>query len=279
MNHLLGCTTRPYASLTFSEACKHIRAAGYTDVAVFGNADGAHVHANSTPDQIRIVRDTAANAALAPSMLMGGTQLQLGLHAAVNEYKRLIDNTAAMGAKWLLDCGTSNTDHYEDYYELMRRVAPHADQAGVNITRKPHGGNTLNARDLMDACHQVKHRAFGICYDPGNIIYYSKGEHRPETDLDSLAPMVTTVIIKDCVIRGDEPEVMITPGEGLVDFAQVIDCLIRGGFLGPFYVECVSGDHIDEINANVNATYKFLRRILSHLPSDQGPDAGGRRRA
>ena len=34
MKHTIGCTTRPYGSLTFSEACEHIAAAGYTDVAV-----------------------------------------------------------------------------------------------------------------------------------------------------------------------------------------------------------------------------------------------------
>ena len=38
MKHTIGCTTRPYGSLTFPEACDHIAAAGYADVAVFANA-------------------------------------------------------------------------------------------------------------------------------------------------------------------------------------------------------------------------------------------------
>ena len=39
-------------------------------------------------------------------MLIGSTKLNLGLEAAVDDYKRLIDNAAALGTRWLLDCGT-----------------------------------------------------------------------------------------------------------------------------------------------------------------------------
>ena len=37
MEHTIGCTTRPYASVSFAEACEHIAEAGYSDVAVFRN--------------------------------------------------------------------------------------------------------------------------------------------------------------------------------------------------------------------------------------------------
>lgn len=37
MKLTIGCTTRPYSAWSFEEACEHILAAGYTDVAVFSN--------------------------------------------------------------------------------------------------------------------------------------------------------------------------------------------------------------------------------------------------
>ena len=114
--------------------------------------------------------------------------LNEGWKVSLDDYKQLIGNAAALGAKWLLDCGTSNEAHYRDYYELMRRAAPYADQAGINIALKPHGGISLTIQDLIKADQEVNHSAFGICYDPGNIIYYTKGELRPETEIDAVAP-------------------------------------------------------------------------------------------
>ncbi len=263
MEHIIGCTTRPYGSLTFGEACEHIAAAGYTDVAVFANAGQIPVRSDSTDVEIAGARKAAAAAGLAPSMLIGSTKLDLGLEAAVDDYKRLIDNAAALGTKWLLDCGTGNEAHYADYFELMRQAAPHAGEMGVNITMKPHGGISLTVQDLIDADGKVNHPAFGICYDPGNIIYYTKGDIRPETDVAVAAPKVSTTIIKDCVVEDGVPDVMVTPGEGLVDFETVLNGLVSGGFAGPLYVECVGGTTVDEINRNTKATLKLVSDILA----------------
>lgn len=263
MTYTIGCTTRPYASLTFSEACEHIAAAGYTDVAIFANRGKMSVQAGSTFTEISAIRKSVANAGLVPSMLLGRTQLNLGLDAALDDYKRLIDKVADLGAKWLLDCGTGDQARYSDYLRLMRLAAPFAAQAGINITMKPHGGISLTADDLCKADKEVNHPAFGICYDPGNIIYYTKGDRRPETDVVSVASKVTTAIVKDCVFTNGTPDVMVTPGEGLVDFNRVFGVLVAGGFGGPLYVECVGGNQLDEINANVKSTLKFVSDILA----------------
>jgi len=270
MELVIGCTTRPHASLTLAEACERIAAAGYTDVAVFGNKiaegkSGNLVRSDSTSDEVATARKAAADAGLTPSMLIGGTKLNLGLDAAVDDYKKLIDNAAALGTTWLLDCGIGNEELYDQYYELMSRSAPHAEQAGVNITLKPHGGITLTVEGLAYAYDKVNHPAFGICFDPGNVIYYTKGDLRPETDIDKIAPMVTTGIIKDCVVEDGKPDVMVTPGEGLVEFDTVLSGLVAGGFTGPLYVECVNGKEIDEIDANIKSTLKFVKDILAEL--------------
>ena len=265
MELTIGCTTRPYGKLSLADACQHIAAAGYSDVAVFRCGDAVPVRSDTTPAEAKQARQTAEDAGLQPSMLIGGTKLNLGLDAAVDDYKTLIDRTADLGAKWLLDCGTGNPAHYDDYHELMRRAAPHAQQAGVNITLKPHGGITLTADNMLETCNKIGHAAFGLCFDPGNIIYYTKGELRPEIEVAKVAPKVTTGIIKDCVVEGDKADVMVTAGEGLVDFEGVLSGLVSNGFRGPLYVECVAGTELDEIDANVRATLTFVKGILARL--------------
>ena len=265
MDLTIGCTTRPYSSLPLDEACRRIASAGYTDVAVFSNDGRVAVRSDSSADEVADARKTIAEAGLRPSMLLGRTDLDLGLVSAVEDYERLISNAAELGIDWLLDCGTGKEEYYDDYYELMRRAAPRAEELGVNVVLKPHGGITLTPDDLLRANERVGRPGFGICHDPGNIIYYSRGELRPEEDVGRVAPAVRACIVKDCVVVDGKPDVMVTPGEGLVDFEAFLGGLVRNGFRGPLYVECVGGRELDEIDANVEKTLGFVRGVLERL--------------
>jgi sugar phosphate isomerase/epimerase len=257
----LGCTTRPYRDLPFADACQRIAAAGYTDVGVFSG-----VGSGSPRQEILAARQTATDVGLAPSLLLARARLELELDGAEAAYRSLIDGAAALGASWILDLGTAQEAFYERYLALMRRVASYAESAGVQITVKPHGGITRTTEDLIAVHRQVDHPAYGVCYDPGNIIYYTQGSERPETHLARVAPLVTACIIKDCVVRDGQPDVMITPGEGWVDFDQVLAGLTEARFRGPLYVECVGGESIAEIDRNVRRTRTYLEEILARLP-------------
>ena len=79
MELTLGCTTRPFAKLPFAEACQRIAAAGYTDVAVFGDVVGS----DSSREEVLATRQVAQDAGLVPSMLLARAQLDLGPDEAV----------------------------------------------------------------------------------------------------------------------------------------------------------------------------------------------------
>lgn len=276
MEHSVGCTSRPYAELSYTEAYARIAAAGYTEVAVFGNQGRVPVRADSTTQEVADVRRAAAAAGLNPSMVIGGVQLGPGIDAAVEEYCRLIHHVAALGARYLLDCGAGQRDDLGAYCEVMRRAAPHAAQASLQITLKPHGGITVTGSDLAGIQRLVGHPAFGICYDPGNIVYYSQGELRPEAELEHVAGMVTTGIIKDCVVRDGKPDVAVTPGDGLVDFPRVLAGLAAGGFDGPYYVECVGGTTPVAVDRDLAFTLGYARGILETQAADRpAVSAGG----
>jgi sugar phosphate isomerase/epimerase len=260
--HVIGSTTRPYNQLTFAEACERIARAGYSDVAVFAHDRQMPVDSESTAEQIADARKAATDAGLAPSMVLGRTHLELGLDAATDDYKRLIDNSASLGAKWILELGTGKVDQYADYPKLMKGVADHAASTGVGISLKPHGGISLTAQELIDLHDQVDHPAFRISYDPGNIIYYTKGEVRPESEVELISSRTSTLIIKDCTLDGEKPDVMVTAGDGLVDFAFVIGKMEEGGFDGPMYVECVGATAPDEVDADLSRTHAFISGLI-----------------
>lgn len=261
-NHIIGSTTRPYNQLTFSDACQRIAGAGYTDVAVFAHDREMPVDSNSSADQVAAARKSAADAGLSPSMILGRTHLELGLEGATADYKKLIDNSAGLGVKWILELGTGKEEQYADYPKLMQAVVGHAASAGIGISLKPHGGISLTAQELIDLHDQVNHPAFRISYDPGNIIYYTKGEVRPESEVEMIASRTSTLIIKDCSLEGDKPDVMVTAGDGLVDFAFVIGKMQEGGFEGPMYVECVGSTEPDDVDKDLKRTHTFISGLL-----------------
>ena len=260
MKLTIGCTTRPFANVPFAEACHRIATAGYSDIAVF-----TAVTAESTREEVLAARQTALAEGLKPSLVLAHARLDLGIEQAAKQYRQLIDNAALLGASWLLDLGSDKAELYDSYVSVMKQASAYAARAGLQISVKPHGGITLTAEDLLALLKRVDHPAFGICYDPGNIIYYTKGARRPEMDIDKVAPLVTVGIIKDCIVKDDVPDVMITPGEGWVDFDAVFKGLVNGGFRGPLYVECVGGSTPEEIDRNVLRTREFVSAILEKL--------------
>jgi sugar phosphate isomerase/epimerase len=265
MKLTIGCTTRPYNSMTFQDACAHIARAGYTDVAVFAHDRQMPVDSASSEDQVTEARNAAEGVGLAPSMLLGRTHLELGLDAAVDDYKKLIDNATTLGTTWILELGTSKEEYYADYPELMRQAAPHAQEAGVGISLKPHGGISLTARELIELHGKVNHPAFSISYDPGNIIHYTKGEVRPESEVGEIASRTSTMIVKDCALEDGQPNVMVTAGDGLVEFYTVLSEMVAGGFDGPLYVECVGGKTPKEVDRDVAFTRGYVTGILEGL--------------
>jgi len=260
--HILGSTTRPYHGLTFAEACERIAGAGYTDVAAFSHNGEMPVDSRSTHAQVIEARDAASRAGVRPSMVLGRTHLDMGLPEATDDYRRLIDNCASLGASWVLELGTSRENHYEDYPKLMGAVVEHAAAAGIGISLKPHGGISLTAEELIDLHDQVDHPAFRISYDPGNIIFYTRGEVRPESEVELIASRTSTLIIKDCQLDGNEPDVMVTAGDGLVDFPFVISRMAAGGFSGPMYVECVGASAPDDVDTALRRTRDYVSTLM-----------------
>lgn len=265
MQLTLGATTRPWGRWTFEEACRGIADAGYSDVAIFAHNRVIPINSSSTPEEVAAVRKTVDSVGLVASMLISQTRLDLPLEEAVADYCKLIDSAAAAGVAWVMNGGCARPELYEKYNELMRRCAPYAQEKGVRLSMKPHGGNGLTSKDMKRVVEAVNHPAFCICYDPGNIIYYTKGEVRPEPDVHDIKEHVGLCIIKDCVVVDGKPDVNILPGTGLVDFRQVLGTLVEAGFRGPLYVECLGGSEWDDIQERAKRTHAFISEIVAAL--------------
>jgi inosose dehydratase len=148
----------------------------------------------------------------------------------------------------------------EQYFTMLREVAPLAERAGVTIVMKPHMGVTGTGADLADIVEVIDHPAVRVCYDAGNIAFYEG--LRPEDDVKDCARYVWAVCIKDH--RGPRANVDFPiPGEGDVDHAGVFRTLLGTGFSGPALVERIDGQpDAAAMDAALTKARTYLERAL-----------------
>jgi hypothetical protein len=109
----------------------------------------------------------------------------------------------------------------------------------------------------------IGHENFRIWYDPGNIYYYSNAELDPVDDAPTVDGLVIGMSVKDYV---HPKNVLVTPGEGMVDFSTVFRRLYAGGFRkGPLIVECLKPGDQKQLLAEAIKARRFLEEQTAEL--------------
>jgi len=254
----LGCVTRPWNSFTWEEFLAGAAGASYECIGTTRHA-GEWIVADEVPvEVIKRRRAEVEEAGLLPSTCWGGFPLDAGPEAAEEGLLRTIDAIAAFGAPYLLHCGTARGPNADLFYDTMAACCDYAEDRGVMLTLKPHGGITCTGADLVYALERIDHDNFGIYYDAGNIMHY-KGLD-PVNELLVVADYVVGMCIKDSL--GELEGVNILPGTGVVDFEGVFELLLDADFDGPLLVECLGGESLDEVNEAAAKTHAFLEGLI-----------------
>lgn len=261
----LACMNRPWAQFSFERALEGVRAAGFSAFALLSHAREQLIAPDTPPEEAARVAEIIAQHGLRLVMIHHSVQLGGTGEAALESTKRQIDHCRRLGVRVLLEMGCARPEHYDLYFEIMRQAAPYAEDQGVVIALKPHGGLSTTGPDTLAAVRRVDHPAYRVCFDPGNLLYYA-GE-RPEQSLPQLAPYVAAMCIKD-ETGGSGPgrTVTVTPGDGDVDFHEVFRILRDHAFAGPAAVETLGpGDRPEAVDEHGRRAYRFLTQQLAAL--------------
>ena len=170
-----------------------------------------------------------------------------------------IDNAHRLSLRYVLSFGVDKAAEYDHYYRVMANAASYAEEHGIALAMKPHGGASGASEEILRCIEKVKHRNFKIWYDAGNIIYYTGKD--PLTELEPVAQYVTGFCAKDCAEQ--KGNVMIQFGAGKVDFGAIFRKLKSAGFDGPIMVECCAlASTPQEVAVNARRNREFLERAL-----------------
>jgi sugar phosphate isomerase/epimerase len=259
----IGCFNRPWAEWSFDEALDGIKAAGYKVTGLLTRTrTEPFIGAAATPEYLDGLKEKIARRGLSANMGALGTRHNIPFEESLADARKQADNAARLGLQYLLSFGVDRPEQYDHYYRVMAGLAAYAQDRGLKLVMKPHGGGSGASEEILRCIEKVNHPNFKIWYDAGNIIHYTGKD--PIAELEPIVQHVTGFCAKDCgQQRGD---VMIQFGTGKVDFAGVFRKLKAAGFNGPIMVEgCALSKSPDEVTANARANREFLEKTLSSL--------------
>lgn len=246
----LVCCTLPYARYSMERALDGISKAGYKYVGFGLRHEGQSVPSDyPSADELTRLKEEFAKRNLQPTLMWGTS---LAGEADLSQYRRRVDVAEALGVTFLLGGGTWGYHKFPDeplseselakahevFVDNVRKVAPYAQEAGIQILLKPHTGNTATAALLAKTIADIGASNVMACYDPGNVSYYEG--LAPDKDLGPYANVTASIVAKDHQgprAHGDFPP----PGEGAVDFSAIFDMLAKASFSGLIAVERVDG--------------------------------------
>ncbi len=263
----IGCFNRPWLGdknkWDYDTALDGIKAAGYKLTGMLTRtAKEPFIGSDATPEYLAELKKRIAARGLA--LNMGALRIKdtLPLAEQIKDTRQQIDNGKTVGVEFLLTFGANNEKQYEDYYKLMHDASAYAQERGLKVVLKPHGGASGAAEEIQRCLDQVKHPNFKIWFDAGNIIYYTGKD--PLEQLKPIASQVTGFCAKDC--DKQKGSVWLEFGTGKVDFRAVFAELKRTGFNGPVMVECCAqGDTPDIVTANARKNREYLANLFATL--------------
>ena len=272
----IGCFNRAWTKWSYDVALDGIKGAGYKLTGLLsahpifapGATEPTHgqveafARMDATPEYLDSLRKRIAARGLSVNMYALRNKFSGKSADVIKDVRTQIDHAKTLALEFVLTFGVNNPADYDNYFNAMADGAAYAQEHGIKLVMKPHGGSSGSSEEILHTIEKVNHPNFKIWYDAGNIIYYTGKD--PVEDLDPIAQYVTGFCAKDCAGKGRE--VMIQFGEGKVDFAAVFKRLKTAGFNGPVMVEGIAvGATADETTENARKNREFLERVLASV--------------
>lgn len=261
----VGCFNRPWTKWSYDVTLDSIKEAGYKVTGLLTPiAAQKEFFTGSEASAEYLAALKAKVAARGLTVNMGALRIKntVPLADAIADTRKQIANIHTVGGQFALTFGVDKPEHYDQYFKVMADAAAFAQERGIKLVLKPHGGGSGASDEIRKALKAVGHANFKVWYDAGNIIYYTGKD--PVAELEPIAEHVTGFCAKDCAAQ--KADVMVQFGTGKVDFAGVFKKLKSAGFNGPIMVECCKiGATAQETMENARANRLFLEKVLASI--------------
>ena len=261
MANPLAGHTNTYHTYGHDEALAGIAAAGYRYVeltAVPGWTE--HVDLATPPGEVRRKLDGYSLTAVSlsgHSDLTTPDGLEHGIRAVrwAADYGLPIMNTAVGGHQ-------SADENESAFLDNVGALADAAGDAGVAVALEIHGDIMATSDVTIPLMEKIGRESVKVNYDTANVEFY--GGVKAVDDLPKITPWLAHVHLKDTTGgkgNWDFPAI----GDGVIDFARVLEILRDAGYTGPYSVELeFQGEpwhSLEDVNTAMRRSYEHLSSL------------------
>lgn len=275
----IGCYTRPWGAYEFRTALDAVADAGYKHLGLMTIQNKARANlvislASTLEEAEKIGQEVRQRGLDIPSTYAGGFPVT-SIDEGIKGLRHLVDCCAAARSQTLLLGGTGDAKTFDAYYKIVAECCDYAADKKVGMMIKPHGGLNSTGAELRKILQTVGKKNFTVCYDAGNIAFYSNGAIDPVKDAADVDGLVSMWTIKDYrptprvpLPKDAKPprytgDVALTPGTGKIDFKGVFARLQQGGFRsGYLLVECLAPGDPPQLLAEAKKAKTFLEELI-----------------
>ena len=189
----IGCYNRPWVEKsrgwTYETALEGIKKAGYNITGLLTPfTSEPFIGSTATPEYLDGLKKRIAAHDLKANMGALHLKNNVSVEESIKDVRKQIDNAKLLDLEFLLTFGTNDPRDYADYYHIMSDAAVYAQEHGLKLVLKPHGGGSGAAEEILRCIEQVKQPNFKIWYNAGNIIYYTGKDWNSSSPLFNMSP-------------------------------------------------------------------------------------------
>ncbi|MFN3650856.1 MAG: sugar phosphate isomerase/epimerase family protein [Armatimonadota bacterium] len=267
----IGCMTYVYRDFPLQRALEGIARSGYRYVA-WGTE-----HQEEPGRRVPVIaKDAPAEAARRLAARCRGLGLEPVMmfsmvypehRDAVEVFKRRIEQAHAAGMPQVLTFGHTENGARPVWMERFRTLAPIAQEAGVTLVIKQHGGETGTGEACARITRELAHPHVKVNFDAGNVMDYLDVD--PIPDLRRCADEVRSFCIKDH--RNFPKDQDCGPGFGEIDHYRLLAAVAHTGRKLPLCCENISAPLLppartpEEVDALARRAREFLELVTRGL--------------
>jgi sugar phosphate isomerase/epimerase len=274
----LACMTLPYASFPLKRALSGIRGAGYRYVA-WGTThqetpggDRVPVMApDASPDKAKDLGKFCRDMGLEPLMMFSTVYPEAadGLEVLTARIKQ----AGAAGIPQVLTFGHTSGGKRELWIERFKQLGPIAEDHGVILVVKQHGGSTGTGQACAEIIREVDHPHVKVNYDAGNVMDYLDLD--PIPDINQCAAEVYSFCIKDH--RNWPVDQDCGPGFGEIDHYRLLAPVAFTGRKMPLCFENISAPLLprpsepEAIDGLARRAREYIETVVTGLQHPRSP--------
>ena len=275
----IACMTLPYSQFPLQRALTGIKSAGYRYVA-WGTShkEGSGkpvpvMEEDASPDKARELGKRCRDLGLEPLMMF--SLIYPEAPKAVEVLTNRIRQASAAGLPHVLTFGHSeDSGDHKLWIERFKTLGPIAQDHGVMIVIKQHGGSTGTGAACAEIVREVQHPAVKVNYDAGNVMDYLDLD--PIADIKKCAEEVRGFCIKDH--RNFPADQDCGPGLGEIDHYKLLSPVAFTGLKMPLCCENISAPVVPRptdpagVDALAKRAREFLEIVIAGIQTEIKPE-------